>query len=1294
MKTSKLAALFLCALLAIALQAEPLAWDTPQPQLLDTAALQKTATLVTTARFPDADEVQLDRETFIRYQADGTWFQVMDIASKLLTEKGIEENRVVSSWYTATTSRAKISLVQLLKPDGTVTEIDLAKNTSEQIEPSSMRSNIYDPNHKVIKVTVPGLEIGDTLRIVMVDELRKPRVPNSFSDYFTLEGGAPILHERVTIDAPAELPLRSTMVKDPVGRGPAFSQSEAEDGRLRYQWEVRDVPQAFPEPDMPQMFQYVQRLLVSTFQDWEEVSRWYWNLSSPRLAVTPAMQEMVDSLVGDATDFDAKLRRVFDFVSSKVRYMGITIEENAPGYEPHDVSRTFEDRAGVCRDKAALLVAMLRAAGLEAYPVLIHVGQPKDEEVPQPFFNHAITAVRAPGSRRFILMDSTAENTRDLFPAYLNNLSYLVATPEGESIALSEIAPYDENLVTIRSTGEVAQDGTLYLTSDLAFLGINDNAYRDSFLRLTPEQRRLYLERTLTSRFPGARLEALTILPEDLQNLGEPLRIKLAFSAPNFLVTAINDDGTPDQTPGKNAMLTIPRLASSFGLVNFLFENASLEKRRFPYKAEYACGVEEQITLALPANLQPTAIPEYTELDTETLLWKRSLAIQPGRLFFSSIFANHKVLYTPEEYLQLKQALKTFEIEDQKRTVFTFAAPEDAARVTDQEEDAPDEIYLEDRTVIEVASNSAWTNRHTVRMKVLTYNGVKNNSDLKWSYNEATDAPELIYARVIEPDGSTVHEVPPEMIHRMDAAWVADAPRYTPGKTLVVNLPGVAPGCIIEYEILHHIANRNFFAAEYCFRDFSPAQARSLRVVVPRQLDLQQEYFPRGFLHCGEENAVKVKYNKEKQPDDRIAHTWEAQDIPALRQEGSLPIGRAFLPVVVLTAGDWEDYAEAIHATVETLGDGGETIRQLVAPLLTKPVEQRMVEIRDWVELNVRTTGPAFNHLALAQLARPEITARDGYGNSADVAILYAALLKAAGVGKVELFLAATAPKQPALQNFYQKFPFEFTSQWLVRVTGPAGEVWLNDQNRYAQFGTCAYDRGLLLSLKSGKLSSLRLKEPLRTNGYSQLRIDIATDGTAKITRRDRIAGTAFGDLKRFYAQLPPEERSRHYQSILAELSQNAKPVTPDLVTELRTYPGEISFTATVDNFATFDGDFCYFSLPVALAGPLGGARNAQRHNPLSWPQQDTTTEIVVTLPANYPRLLLAPANYTWNAPADGGSIDWQCVSATNGNATELRFTSRVNTAATVILPRQYPRLQEALRRLQHPAATTILLGK
>ena len=76
---------------------------------------------------------------------------------------------------------------------------------------------------------------------------------------------------------------------------------------------------------------------------------------------------------------------------------------------------TFAKKYGVCRDKAALLVSMLRTAGLNAYPVLVNVGTKKDEEVPDPVFNHAIVGVEL--TKGAIHAHGPDRRTRARFPA-------------------------------------------------------------------------------------------------------------------------------------------------------------------------------------------------------------------------------------------------------------------------------------------------------------------------------------------------------------------------------------------------------------------------------------------------------------------------------------------------------------------------------------------------------------------------------------------------------------------------------------------------------------------------------------------------------------------------------------------------------------------------------------------------------------------------------------------------------------------------------------------------------------
>ncbi len=85
---------------------------------------------------------------------------------------------------------------------------------------------------------------------------------------------------------------------------------------------------------------------------------------------------------------------------------------------------------------------MLRLGGFQAYPVLINIGAKRDQQVPQPDFNHVIVGVElTPG--HYTLMDPTDEHTRELLPAPDCNRSYLVCKPEGETLLISPVPPAD-----------------------------------------------------------------------------------------------------------------------------------------------------------------------------------------------------------------------------------------------------------------------------------------------------------------------------------------------------------------------------------------------------------------------------------------------------------------------------------------------------------------------------------------------------------------------------------------------------------------------------------------------------------------------------------------------------------------------------------------------------------------------------------------------------------------------------------------------------------------------------------
>ncbi len=648
-----------------AAQATPAA---AKPPLMDRAATLAAAAEVTKAKYPDADDVLVDDSIFVRYEADGTSVTFDETWTKVLTEKGRRDNERMSLDFDEAFSKAAFDLLEVIKPDGTAMPVDIAAQSRVTTESGQMSANIYDPNVKLLEVGIPGLAVGDIVHYRAIHTTFKARVQNTWSDWTEIESTSPIRHFLYEVSGPKELPLRSIALKDEAPGTVTFSKSER-DGRLIYRWEARDVPRMYEEPSMPPIYTCVQRLLVSTIADWREISRWYWQLSLPHLTPTEAMKAAVAQLTQGLTDRRKKIEALFKFVSQKVRYMGITLEKEAPGYEPHDVRITFDNKYGVCRDKAALLVEMLRLAEIEAFPVLIEVGPKKDADVPQPYFNHAIVAAREPAEAgkpdgSYLLMDPTDENTRELLPAYLSNDSYLVATPEGETLKTSPITPATENLMRIETKATLNAAGDLSAESVLHFDGINDSAYRDHFSRMPPEERRVFFEGLVRRAATGARLSGFELTPADLMDTSAPLTARLRFEARGVPITN-----------GETMLLPLPGIGARVGMVNFILGARGLEKRKYPLVTEIACGLEETLTLQAEDIGQTLALPAYEPAESDAVSFSESLARDGDTLTRKETFLMKVVEFTPAQYLTLKDALRTMERDERQEAIFAAAQP-------------------------------------------------------------------------------------------------------------------------------------------------------------------------------------------------------------------------------------------------------------------------------------------------------------------------------------------------------------------------------------------------------------------------------------------------------------------------------------------------------------------------------------------------------------------------------------------------------------------------------------------
>jgi transglutaminase-like putative cysteine protease len=1244
----------------------------PQWALLDTGEVLLAAADVTPGRFPNCDDVTIDKKIIEIYRADGTAECQDETYTKVLTEKGRRDNSIISFGFLLPYFTVQLPRLDVIKPDGRIVAVDIAANSKESIDNSQMEENIYNPNSRIMQVNVPGLEIGDIVHSVMRKTVERPIIPNEFSDEFVFEGQGYIRHVSCEISGPASTPLRHVELRDKVDDTVTATRRQGRDDTIVYHWEVNGVPRMYDEPAMPPHESVLQRLLVSTLPDWATISRWYWNLSRSHLdATSPEIQQAVAMLTAGAkTDLD-KIRAVFYYVSKNIRYMGVTPEKNRPGFEPHDVGLTFAKKYGVCRDKAALLVAMLRIAGLKAYPVLINVGSRLDPKVPSPNFNHAIAAVEtAPG--RYLLMDPTDEHTRVLLPAYDDNQSYLVCRPKGENLALSPVTSPGENMMQIRTSGGLAADGTLTATSELSFGGVNGDVYRGTFAVMKPDERRRFFEKRLQHIMPGTRLTALRISPENVLDESVPLRVEIAFTAP--AMAAFGDS---------RAVVIMPWIGHDLGVVNFILSGTGLESRKYPLETKVTCGIDEHISLEIAGNFsQAVSIPSASSVEDDCVSYRRHYGFAAHTLHASKDLQLKVVEFSPKQYLELKRTLKDLAYDERKAPVMATIGPPPPASVApvslkSEPGIASNAAIVDDRQELTVEDAHTAVLRVRYVKRILSYAGKIRESEIKIPFNPATETARIIRAAVISKSGQR-QEVSKDEVNVMDAAWNSSAKRYTGGKVLVDSLPGAEIGSTIEVEYEVTMQDRPYLSGFQSFQLLNEIEQKSFRISAPAGLDVRT-------LETGSGNLIS---EKRETVASRQVLQWRAHQVGALPEEAALPPAWSYRAGVAYYVGNpaayYKQLNEVMLARAARDTRAQEVARRITARAKTKLEAVKV--IRDYVSESVRLAGPPFTELPFSELSDADTTLADGYGHAADRAILLHAMLAAMGV-HAKFVLAADLPAIAELAGMAQSFPFldEFNTP-LVRFVLDGKTYYLNDTDQYASLGSTPHDHRFGIDLSTGACDTIRAADDCHDKVAATYSLMLDNQGNARIAIRHEYYGMAFDKENRRFSELRPEERVRYFQQAVSKVAQGARPVG-GLVTDFNVYPGVEQFEVDVDRYGVASGRCLYFCLPFTpKLFPTGMNRRAL---PLLIP--DFSDEIIRTriqLPPEYRHVAIAPRAARFAGPDGAGTAS--VLSTTRNGVIIYQLEHR----PAIIHPVDYPAAFEVESALENKAARMFLLEK
>ena len=1205
-------------------------------------ALSAFADDITLDKYPDADVVLVDEHIETIYQADGTYITTEEDWKKALTERGRRSLSTLSIGYSLRYGKGEILLVEIIDAEGKVRAVDFAKTLKEATDNSSTSENIYDPLDKVLSCSVPGIKVGETLHVKTRRTMTKSRVKDQWADIEIFESTMPIVRTSVRIDGPLSRPLKNIAVRNPLGN--VVSSVVTNGDRVVYSWTAENSPQMFPEPSMPPYWTLGQHLRISTASNWQELSKWYWDVAVPHLektnaAMTNKVEEIMGSVGADAAPID-KVRAIYKFVSQEIRYMGLTMEDTSPGYAPHDVDLTFDNRYGVCRDKAALLVAMFRIAGFESYPVLISVSAAKmDHGVPAPFFNHAVVAVKLDGD--YILMDPTDESSRDLCPAYLGDCSYLVAHPEGEDLRTSPVVPPANNAVTIVGSGLLGKDGSLLADYAISLRGINDNAFRRHLLSLKPEQRRELFGKAVESVSAGAELMKCDIEPKDLQDTTKELGVKLLVKYPEVLLRGETRDE-----------LSVPSLSSALGAANWLLSGrTALESRKYPLKVSSTALADEKMEIDLAGAVGATAsMPDDVTIDggyAFTSTFRRD----GDKFVFARRLSIGAVEFSPDEYLNLRENIKRVEAAEREKPAFA----------KDRLANANERIISKVSTY-DFFGDSSWVSTNTVVKEILTYKGKKSAAELKFSYNPSWETVELVSASVSNRNGQVVFAGPKET-SVLDADWVSSAPRYPASKQLVVNLPSVEIGSVISYTVVTTVKDAPLpFYANFYFDTFTPTDFLSVRVgdwkreVKHPRLLPDEKMLPPGVLWRDHYSVSRCSFAA-------AAEKYRAIDPePVDPKDYDIPTG-------IVEIRDWM----ARH--VRIVGPGFGEIRledHVVAPevVLKERYATRIGYIR-----------------TLCALLK-------GAGYDADIVFAGDTADSSLPVRMRDMY------EFPNVARFSSALcRVSVKKGGFLWWGGETTTYYLGTENEYTPLGATAFHNSAFLDPQTGCFAAV-----LASNGGlfdaedETLSFSIRENGAVDLDFSLEQYGAAVGSARKRYAEMLPEIRSRYFQQMLGKIAQSAS-ATRELVTDTEGYPFTLSFSAFIPDMAVVSGDAISFEIPQLAARPFG-ITGTVRELPIGVDGEETpeTSHYRIVFPKGYTEVESLPESLEIRNPRASpfeGSDVWIRTVVTSEVMDDVLSVDIVVTHHThceTMLPAEYLALLKEWNRLAGSKANSTIV--
>lgn len=442
-----------------------------------------------------------------------------------------------------------------------------------------------------------GLAPGVCIEYQVTLEDKVPGGETWITGGYNFQGTETTLETRYALQMPKTWHFEWEIANDANPKEPEVSYTEND--TVVHIWKYDEMPALTLEQGMPHINDIVPRLRYTSIESWDNVYIWYKELAKGRYIPNADIAEKVQQLTSNLTTEAEKIRAIYQFVATNIRYVGIELGQSA--YQPTPATEVFQMQYGDCKDKTTLLISMLDLVGIKAYPVLMGVAPHERIDTTLPLlsqFNHMIAAVPT-GPDTYVWLDPTASTCSygDLPYNAQGRTGFLISDTHGEFV-MTPIFPAESNRLISATELTLDDEGSVQGTLSLQANGQYALDTRWAYQQIHPTTRKATLATELSQQFPGIQIVWHEI--SDLSDLNAPITINLGFRVENYGTWVGND-------------MLLPLPINEFADYAETFAN---EKRTYSLDFGYPMEIEKTIRIQMPKGWTVT-LPKDIDYTTE-----------------------------------------------------------------------------------------------------------------------------------------------------------------------------------------------------------------------------------------------------------------------------------------------------------------------------------------------------------------------------------------------------------------------------------------------------------------------------------------------------------------------------------------------------------------------------------------------------------------------------------------------------------------------------------------------------